>query len=286
MTMLDRTPPKERRRASSSTAAPAKRRRWRSQQDRVRPFWLGEVLIIVFLLTIYDRIKDLVGPRTHDAFENARGVLRIEEFLYLHIEQSANHWLAGHYWLGVVASWWYEFAWASCAFILLGICYWSRPWLYRAARNCMVMINAVGLLVFFLLPVAPPRLLPGANYHDTVALSGFGSTHDGALPAAQYAAMPSLHLGWATFTAILLWRMTSRRWLRAVAVAYPFVTAVVVVTSANHYVLDVLAGAGLALLSALVTGLWPGVRRHLTERVTPQDAEQTQPPVEARVSSS
>ena len=52
-------------------------------------------------------------------------------------------------------------------------------------RNCMVALNAVGLLVFFALPVAPPRLLPGARYHDTVALSGFGTTHDGALPAAQ-----------------------------------------------------------------------------------------------------
>lgn len=284
--MLDRTPSPRVTAAPPVAASPDARRRWRSRRDRVRPFWLGEVLIIVFLLTIYDRIKDLVGPRTSEAFENARGVLRIEKTLDLHIEQSANHWLAGHYWLGVLASWWYEFAWATCAFVLIGICYWSRPWLYRSARNCMVAINAAGLLVFFLLPVAPPRLLPGANYRDTVALSGFGASHDGALPAAQYAAMPSLHLGWATFTAILLWQMTSRRWLRAIAVAYPVITAIVVVTSANHYVLDVLAGAALAVIAALLTGLWPGVRRRPTAELAEPPQETTERRVGSMVSSS
>ena len=62
----------------------------------------------------------------------------------------------------------------------------------------LVWINGLGMAVFLVLPVMPPRLLPGTSYLDQVAAAGFGSDHGGPVTADQYAAMPSLHIAWAT----------------------------------------------------------------------------------------
>lgn len=106
-------------------------------------------------------------------------------------------------------------------------------------------------------------MLTDGGFHDTLAAYGnwgwWGS--DASVPAGaaaianQFAAMPSLHMAWAAWCGASVFRLTSRRWLRALAVAYPVLTAFVVLGTANHYLADVVAGAGLWLLADL------GVRR-------------------------
>jgi len=239
-----------------SRPAPRWRRVW-GKDSAGRPSLLIETILVVLLLTVYDKLKDLGAARRNTAIDHGYALLRVEKDLHLAIEASANRWMNGHVTLGHLSSYFYEFAWAFVAIGALIFCYLRRPEVYRPARNAMLLINAVGLAVFLVDPTAPPRLLPGTAFRDTVANAGFGTAHDGRLPADEYAAMPSLHLGWSIFAAVLICRMTRSRLIRTVAVVYPILTAAIVVTSANHYVMDVLAGSVLALVGCAVTGLLP-----------------------------
>jgi hypothetical protein len=111
------------------------------------------------------------------------------------------------------------------------------------------------------LPTAPPRLVGG--YVDTLLSTspvGWWGAEGSAVRGAggavdQYAAMPSMHVGWALWCGMVFWRLARARWQHVLAVGYPAVTAVVVIATANHWVLDVLVGA------ALVGAAWVGVLR-------------------------
>lgn len=223
---------------------------------RLRPHALGELLIILVLVRVYDLIKELAESRPAVGIHNADDLRSLERTLHLGFELPVNRWFADHHVLSLVASYWYQFGHESITLGVLVACWWLRPHAYRAARNALVAINVVGLTVFALLPVAPPRLLPHAGFIDLVANAGFGPTHGGPVSADQFAAMPSLHLAWATWTAVVLFLWWRRPLLRLLAVTYPIWIAVVVVGTGNHYVLDVVAGVAVAAAClALAHGL-------------------------------
>jgi hypothetical protein len=141
----------------------------------------------------------------------------------------------------------------------------SRPH-YLLLRNVCLVSGAIGLVIFALFPVAPPRLtdLPVL---DTVTLRASG--YRDAFPPSlvnEYAAMPSFHAGWNLLLGILLFRASRRFPVRAFAVLMPLGMALAVVATANHFVLDVLAGASIVLVS-----LWLVGRR--TARLAPTLAE-------------
>lgn len=217
--------------------------------------------MVLVLVRVYDYAKELAVRHRAVALHNAHELLRAERPLHLDFEHAANVSLAGHRALTLLASYWYQFAHITVALSVLAWCWWRWPEIYRGARDALVLINVVGLLVFVAYPVMPPRLLPGGRYVDSVAAAGFGSTHGGPVPADQYAAMPSLHLGWATWVTIVVWRGCPNRAIRALAVLYPVLTTVSVVTTANHYLLDVVAGVAVGFAAAMVTGTIRGPRR-------------------------
>ncbi|MGI8576989.1 MAG: phosphatase PAP2 family protein [Nocardioidaceae bacterium] len=220
-----------------------------------RPWLIGELLIVLALIKGYDYVRSLEAVRRLPALHNAQDLVAIERTLHLHFELAANRWLALHDSLSVLMSYYYEYAHASVTICVLVCCYVWRPNAYRPARNALIITNCVGMVIFVVLPVMPPRLLPHSHFIDSVALAGFGSTHGGPVAADQYGAMPSLHLAWATWTAVMLWVMVRHRVLRVLAVIYPTVTAIVVLLTANHYLLDVFAGVLLALAAVALTGV-------------------------------
>jgi PAP2 superfamily protein len=226
-----------------------------------RPHLLGEILIVLLLVKVYDYIRSLAEVRSGSALANGRDILAAERVLRLDVEQLANRWLDSHQWFSFAATWWYQLSHLGVTLTVLVWCYVRRPDVYRPARNALVVTNLVGLAGFALFPVMPPRLLPGSHYVDTVAAAGFGASHAGPVPADQYGAMPSLHLAWATWVAIIgvaLLRGKVGRWL---ALGYPTVTAVVVVATANHYVLDVVAGVVVAVGAVQLASVSPGAGR-------------------------
>jgi hypothetical protein len=207
--------------------------------------WWIEVLVIGWLAWVYDAITNLAPLRQHLALRHAWDVLHLEQSLHLDPERALNRWLSNHHSLGLVASDYYDNAHFVVTFGLLALLWWRRGDLYGPLRNSLVLINVLGFIVFWRYPMAPPRMLAGQGFTDVVsATHAFGSWHTGSLArdANQFAAMPSLHLAWASWCALLLWRMSPRLWVRVLAIAYPCLTALAVLATGNHFLADVVAG--------------------------------------------
>jgi hypothetical protein len=210
-----------------------------------RPRWWGELLVIVWLAWLYDAVTNMAPAREALALANGRGILSFEQSLHIDPEHSLNHWLSAHHTLGAITSYYYDNAHFIVTLGLLAWLWWKRADIYRPLRSTLVVINLLGLLVFWLWPVAPPRMLVSSGFSDIVAASHtYGSWHSGSLAADadQFGAMPSLHLAWAAWCGLVLWRLSSRRSVRVAALAYPCLTALAVLSTGNHYLLDVLAG--------------------------------------------
>jgi hypothetical protein len=226
------------------TQAPARRSRW----------WV-ELLAIAWLGWAYDAITNLTTLHLSVALANARDVLHVEHLLHIDPELTLDRWLAGHHTLGLVVSDYYDNAHFIVTLTLLGWLWWRRADVYRPLRNTLVLVNVLGFVVFWLFPVAPPRMLDGFN--DVVASThAFGSWHTGALAshANQVAAMPSLHIAWAAWCTLALWRASDRAVVRVLAVAYPSLTGLAVLATGNHFLLDIVGGLAVLAVSVLLVG--------------------------------
>jgi len=226
----------------------------RVTSGRARPRWWGEAVVLVGLLWAYDVVRSLAPARVPQAVRTARGLLGFEHAWHLDVERPLNHALVH---AGAVAqdivNYYYATLHLWLTVAVLGWVYWRRPEHYRRLRRVLVTINVIALVVFWLLPLAPPRLLPGGGFVDTV-LTGhtIGSWGSPATADANfYAAMPSLHEAWALWVCIAVRTTVSHRWARRAAAVYPALTALVVLATGNHYLIDTVAGAltvGIAVL--------------------------------------
>jgi hypothetical protein len=222
-------------------------------RSRKRTRWWVEALTIAWLCWVYDAITNLAPLRLHAALAHGSDILSLERSLHIDPEHALDRWLAGHHTLGVLLSYYYDNAHFIVTLGLLGFLWWRRADIYAPLRSALVLANVLAFAVFWLFPVAPPRLLPG--FVDVVAASHtVGSWHTGSLAAAanQFAAMPSLHIAWAVWCTIALWRISARRWVRALALIYPCVTAFAVLATGNHYVLDMVGGLVTIAVSVLI----------------------------------
>lgn len=219
-----------------------------------RAHWFAELLVIAFLFVIYDVVANLATVRAAQAYGHGRDLLSLSPW---NVELSANQLLAGIGWLGDLAAYYYDFAHAVVTISVLLLCYALRPVAYRAARTALLLISLAALGIFWIYPAAPPRLLPDQGFIDIVADSGtWGAWEHGAVVtsrANEFAAMPSLHLAWAVWVALAVWSMTDRRWLRVAVCGHVALTAIVSVFTGNHYLIDLLAGAVLAVAAWLAS---------------------------------
>jgi hypothetical protein len=150
--------------------------------------------------------------------------------------------------------------------VVIGCLVWVYVWhrrQYPRVRTTLVLFTAAALLVQFI-PVAPPRMLPGDGMIDTAVRYGqsvYGSV--AGFNADQLSAMPSVHVGWALLAALVIIEVSRSRW-RWLALAYPLLTMLAVVVTANHYWLDGIAAAvllALALVVQRVSRVWYERRR-------------------------
>jgi hypothetical protein len=222
--------------------------------------WI-EALVVAWLFWVYDLTTNLAPLRLHLALVHAEGILTLERSLGFAPELGMDRWLAARHTLALIVSDYYDGAHFIVTLGLLAWLWWRRADLYRPLRNALVLVNLIGFVVFWLYPVAPPRMLTDDGFSDVVAVShAFGSWHAGTLASAanQLAAMPSLHIAWAVWCALAVWRITDSGWLRAMAALYPCMTALAVLATGNHYLLDVLAGLLTLGLAWVLTKLWTG----------------------------
>jgi hypothetical protein len=138
---------------------------------------------------------------------------------------------------------------------------WKHTEHFSVYRSALLFSGAIGLLCFVLLPMAPPRFLADQGFVDTVVQRS--NAYRVLQPPAftnQYAAMPSLHLGWNLLMGIAIVRCASTRWAKAFGVLMPLMMYLATIVTANHYLLDGMAGAGVALIALPLAG-WISSRK-------------------------
>ncbi|MHC3470464.1 phosphatase PAP2 family protein [Streptomyces sp. 7R007] len=219
---------------------------------RTRLRWWTELPLILLVYGCYSAGRLLARGDTAGAVDHGLAILRIEKFLHLNAEHPLNRLFTREAWLGVPADFWYaSLHYLVTPAILVWLFRFRAPH-YRAARTWLMTSTFIGLIGFTLLPTCPPRLLSaGHGFVDTMAQYSSYGWWGGAASAPkglggmtnQYAAMPSLHVGWALWCGVMLWKYGGTRTTRVLAVAYPLLTTIVVMGTANHYFLDAVAGA-------------------------------------------
>ena len=244
--------------------------------NRPRPPLKRELVLYLAVVLLYAGISRGGGPfREGIALTHGRDLLDLERFLHIDVEQSLNAWLAPRAVFSVVANYDYAFTYVVTSFGLLALLYFRRsPW-YRWARSSFALINLIGISIFAIYPAAPPRLLAGEGYVDTVTVGGtFGSWGSPLTADANHlAAMPSLHVAWSLWFGVVVSSIFAGWWwVKALCGLLVAMTTVVIMATANHYVLDAVGGALVVLVSlglmALVTDK-PNARR---PRLAPADA--------------
>jgi hypothetical protein len=239
-----------------------------------RPAWWTQIAVIVAGLWIYDYIANLSPLRRAAALANGTAILRLEERLHINPELVLNEILIAHQGIGRILADYYNLAHFLVTLGILGWVYWKHPSQFRMLRNALIVMNAIGLVVYWLYPVAPPRMLPAVGYVDIgVITHSFGSATQNATIAAhanEFAAMPSLHVAWALWCVYAAW-IISRRWVARGLVSLHFVaTSVVIMATANHYLLDVVAGVATGAAGIVVAEAWA---RRRAANVPPEPVE-------------
>lgn len=210
---------------------------------------LREAALLAGAILAYFAIRNITAGAPDQAFANGERLVDVERWLGINWEGAVQSTIVGRDALVTVANWVYIWGhWPVILSTAAGLYIWRRD-RYYLLRNTLFISGGIGFLFFALVPVAPPRLLE-PRLVDTVsdqshayrALQPPGLTN-------QYAALPSLHVGWNLAVGIVLAITTSHLALRALAVLSPVAMTFAVLATANHYVTDVAAGMTVVLVA-------------------------------------
>ena len=245
--------------------------------------WWREVLYVIAFYAVYSVVRNNFGSAAvsaQDAFANAEIVIDIERALGLFVEEAVQQ--AFLPWEGFIRFWnifygTFHFVVTAVALIAL---YRRAPERYRLWRTTLAAMTGLAIIGFALFPLMPPRLVPGIDpsyeFVDTlVTVGGLWSFDSGTMKSIsnQYAAMPSLHIGWALWSTLVLVPLLRHPWSKALAIAYPVATLFAIVVTANHFWLDAVGGA-------IVLGAGFAVARAVTPRFERDTAAAVEPALE------
>jgi membrane-associated phospholipid phosphatase len=229
---------------TSTASAAATGRRPLAALDLVR-FAVFELSLWSAVYGLYLVVRGISIASPEEAVANARGMVDVEEGLGLFHEEglqaalrAVDGALSAYYLLGFAP-------------LLLVILVWlglsQRP-LYRELRSLLLVSISLAVFVHILLPVAPPRLVPGLGIADTVGLDHDHGSLAG-IPFNPYAAMPSMHVGWSLLAGLVALKASRSPLLRGFFAVHPALMAIAVTATGNHYFLDSIAGVLVALLA-------------------------------------
>lgn len=206
-----------------------------------------EVGLVLGAVVLYFAVRGVTEGDHLEAVQHGLDVLAFERRLGLQQEFAVQDLVLGRTALTTLVNWVYIWAhWPVIAATLLWLHHVRRTD-YLRLRNAMFLSGGIGLVIFSLYPVAPPRLLDVGLFDTVTELSHSYRVLQPPALVNKYAAVPSLHVGWNLLVGVALWRATRNRWVRTFAVASPMAMAFAVVATANHYVVDGILGGALSL---------------------------------------
>jgi hypothetical protein len=226
---------------------------WRTRQlrDGSTLRWWRELLMIGAVYVVYESVRNVSKSGATEAYANALRIIDWQRAVNLWHELAVQEWALRYEPLIVASNYYYGVAYMAVTIFGLLWLYRRHPDDYPLWRNTLLIGTLLGLIGFATFPLMPPRLLDRLGdgqffgFVDTLVsyptLWSFESPTMQAI-SNQFAAMPSLHCGWAFWGMwVFLPRVTSW-WAKALAVLYPITTVFVVVATGNHYVLDAVGG--------------------------------------------
>ena len=232
--------------------------------------WIFEQAAIVLLgVFVYFRVRGLTDSSTREALQHAHDLFHVERLLGIDVEASVQAPLDGSELLETLSNWVY--IWGHWPVIIV-----TMVWLalrhgevFLRLRDAMLVSGALGMMVFVSYPVAPPRLAH-LGLVDTITQSS--DSYRYLQPPGfvnQYAALPSLHVGWDLLVGMAIFSATRSVALRVLACLMPLAMAYAVIATANHFVLDVVAGVALVMIGH-VAALWLQRRRARRREQVPE----------------
>ncbi|MFD9542131.1 phosphatase PAP2 family protein [Streptomyces sp. NPDC060022] len=257
----------------------------REPDTSARPPLVRELLLVAGLFLVYKLGRQAANGHVEEAYRNAGDVWDLERALHLPGEGVVQGVLLHSQTLVQAANTYYVTVHFPVTLLFLVWLYWRRPSHYVWSRRILAVLTGAALALHVLFPLAPPRMLDAAALVDTGQVYGptvYGATPSTDSMANQFAAMPSLHFGWALTVAVGLIVATRSRW-RLLWLLHPLVTLLVIVGTANHYWLDaIVVSALLAVVFAAIRLPRPApVRAHLPwpSAVIPADGPYPPSPV-------
>ncbi|MET8507288.1 phosphatase PAP2 family protein [Streptomyces sp. NPDC004787] len=254
------------------------RARLRPRSPRRPRIWF-EVLLIAVSYWLYSLIRNAVPEQKAQALKNADWIWQAEHTLGLAFEHTVNHAVNSVTWLIVSMNYYY----ATLHFVVtIGVLVWLYRWhpgRYAAFRTVLFATTGVALVGYYLYPLAPPRLMNGQNFVDTVLVHHtWGSMASGNLKhmSNQYAAMPSMHIGWSLWCGLTIFLLAKAPWARILGLLYPAATLVVIVATANHFWMDAVGGILCLAFGFGASYVWYGSRPHKLPKLVEPAASRPQ----------
>jgi hypothetical protein len=217
-----------------------------------RAAFLREVALILSAFFIYHIVRNITEGSVMYALAHAYDIADLERSLGFFVEPTWQATIVGEQWLvdlfNLIYIWGH---WPYIGLVAIWL-YVARPQTYSLFRNAVLVSGGIGLICFSVYPTAPPRLAALGFVDTVVDHSNFYHVLQPPLLTNQYAAFPSLHFGWNLLIGIALFREAKNPIFRALGVIVPTLMFLAIVMTANHYFLDALAGALIALVGLTV----------------------------------
>jgi len=214
-----------------------------------------EFALLLAACLAYFGVRGLTEGDAARAVDNAWALIDLERSLGLFREAAMQDALLDVRGLTTLANWVYMWGHWPVIAVIGGWLLFRAPASYYVLRNAFLISGAIGLVIFMVFPVAPPRLTD-LGVVDTVTLHSH--SYRVLQPPGfvnQYAAVPSLHFGWNLLVGIAIVRQSSGRLGKLLGWAMPVLMWLAVIVTAKHYIIDTVIGAAVALTGLLVARL-------------------------------
>lgn len=215
-------------------------------------FGARQGVLILMAALAYFGVRGLTEGNPATAHGNASRLLELERRLNIDVELAVQQLIAESEALLTMANWIYIWGHWPVIVVTLVWLYRTRRFEYLVLRNALFVSGAIGLIIFMIHPVAPPRLLPSGFVDTVTELSNSYRVLQPPSLVNKYAALPSLHVGWNLLIGIAIYRTGAGPAARVFGVVSPILMFAAVVLTGNHYLVDGLLGAAVALIGLAV----------------------------------
>ena len=217
--------------------------------------FVANILAFMMLFQVYKLVRKTFIQRAEVVgFDHAHQIIDLQQRLHIFFEPGIQKWAMSHEWVIRSLNWYYAgFMWGFYLCCLAGIIF--APERYRELRRVFLLTMVLALPWYAIYPLAPPRFMPEYGFFDTLKIYGPNYFKEGGMVTAnQFAAMPSMHIGWTRVGALMLAAAIPYGWIGPIlAILHVSIMTITVMATGNHYLLDAIGGwmiVGAAFLVA------------------------------------